>query len=53
MSDVLIAWVADGDGDSGLHLDYEIRRGDLRGRWGERANYLSRLEDSKGCMYEL
>jgi len=27
MSDVLIAWVADGDGDSGLHVGYEIRRG--------------------------
>lgn len=30
MSDVLIAWVADGDGDSRLHLDYEIRQGSLR-----------------------
>ena len=40
MSDVLIAWVADGDGDSGLHLDYEIRRGDLWGAMGRESGLL-------------
>ena len=41
MRDVLIAWVADGDGDRGLHLDYEIWRGDLWGRWSERERITS------------
>lgn len=53
MSDVLIAWVADGNGDCRLHLDCEIRRGDLWGRWGERADYFVPSKDSRGCMYEL
>ncbi len=40
MSDVLIAWVADGDGDSGLHLDYEITARGSLGAMGRESGLL-------------
>jgi hypothetical protein len=48
MGDVLIAWVADGDGDSGLHWGLRDARGGVVGGDGERERItLLRLRTAK------
>jgi len=54
MSDVLIAWVADGDGDSGVHLGLrDTAWGSLAGDGARERITLLRREDSKGRIYAL